>query len=49
MSKLTEICPVAAALIHAEKYAKMKNLIGTFRDYANAPKDSARIFQDWEL
>jgi hypothetical protein len=49
LSNLTEICPFGAAVLRADKYTNMTKLIGTYRDYANEPKISARIFQDGEL
>jgi hypothetical protein len=35
LSNLTEICPFGAAMLRADKYTNMTNLIGTYRDYTN--------------
>jgi len=35
-----EICPVGAALTHADGQADMTKLTGAFRNYASAPKTS---------
>jgi len=43
-SNFTEICPVGAALIHADGRTDMTKPTGAFREYANTPQ-SACIFQ----
>jgi hypothetical protein len=38
ISNLTEIRPLGVALIHTDRRTNTMNVIGVFRDYANAPK-----------
>ena len=42
ISNFTEILPLGAALIRENKMTDMGKVIGTFCDYANAPKNDIR-------